>query len=182
MKNYAEAKKACLKALKMDSGNDLEVQSSVHKNLSEIYSLTGEYQKSLDHFKKHIACNDSLLNEENLKKTVQLEMNYEFEKKEAEAKLEQEKKDALSKAESKQQQFVITSVLSILLLVLCFAVFAYRSFLQKKKANKAILEQKHVIEEKQKEILDSIHYARRIQSSIMSSEYYIGKNINRLKS
>jgi hypothetical protein len=41
-------------------------------------------------------------------------------------------------------------------------------------------EQKHLIEEKQKEIIDSIHYAKRIQRALLSSENYIGKTINRL--
>jgi tetratricopeptide (TPR) repeat protein len=182
MEKFSEAENSCLKALKMDEGNDLEIQSILHKNLSEIYNMTGNFAKSLEHYKKHIASNDSLLNEENIKKTVQLEMNYEFEKKEAETKLEQEKKEVIAKAERKKQQFIIVAVSSILVLVLFFAVFVYRSFLQKKKANQAILKQKAIIEEKQKEILDSIHYAKRIQSSLMSTESYIDKSIKRLRS
>jgi hypothetical protein len=41
-------------------------------------------------------------------------------------------------------------------------------------------EQKELIELKQKEILDSIHYARRIQNSLLTSEKYIFRNISRL--
>jgi hypothetical protein len=37
------------------------------------------------------------------------------------------------------------------------------------------------LEEKQKEILDSIHYAKRIQNSVMTSEKYVAKNLERLK-
>lgn len=46
---------------------------------------------------------------------------------------------------------------------------------------KEIEEQKHLVEEKQKEILDSIHYAKRIQSTLLASDKYIEKSINRLK-
>ena len=35
-------------------------------------------------------------------------------------------------------------------------------------------------EEKQKEILDSIFYARRIQRSLLTTEKYIGRNLKRL--
>lgn len=35
-------------------------------------------------------------------------------------------------------------------------------------------------EEKQKEILDSIHYAKRIQQSLLPNEKYISKNLYRL--
>ena len=36
------------------------------------------------------------------------------------------------------------------------------------------------VEEKQKEILDSIHYARRIQRSLLTSEMYIEKKLKKL--
>ena len=38
-----------------------------------------------------------------------------------------------------------------------------------------------LISEKQKEILDSIHYAKRIQSSLLPTDIYIEKCMNRLK-
>jgi sigma-B regulation protein RsbU (phosphoserine phosphatase) len=43
-----------------------------------------------------------------------------------------------------------------------------------------IEEQKKIVEEKQKEILDSIHYAKRIQNTLLTSEKYIERNLNRL--
>jgi serine phosphatase RsbU (regulator of sigma subunit) len=42
---------------------------------------------------------------------------------------------------------------------------------------KAILEQKHIIEEKQKEILDSIAYAKRIQFSLLASQNLLKANL-----
>jgi hypothetical protein len=42
--------------------------------------------------------------------------------------------------------------------------------------------QKDIVEEKQKEILDSIHYAKRIQKALITSEKYIEKELSRLKS
>ncbi len=40
--------------------------------------------------------------------------------------------------------------------------------------------QKKLIEEKNKEVMDSIRYARRIQTSLLPTEVYIGKSIDRL--
>lgn len=42
-------------------------------------------------------------------------------------------------------------------------------------------EQKDIVEEKNKEIVDSIRYAKRIQSTLLPSEKYIEKNLERLK-
>jgi tetratricopeptide (TPR) repeat protein len=173
-KNYKESETTFLKSLDIaGSIGSLNTIKYDHFGLSELYNVTQQYTKALEHYKKYIVSKDSLLNEENTKKTVQLEMNYTFEKKEAAAKLEQEKKEVVATAESKKQRIIIWSVCGILLLVFGFAIFAYRSYLQKQKANEAITKQKELIEEKQKEILDSIHYAKRIQTALLPNENYI---------
>lgn len=50
-------------------------------------------------------------------------------------------------------------------------------FIFKKELN----ESKEKTEEKQKEILDSIHYAKRIQNALLPNDSYIYRNLNRLK-
>ena len=108
-------------------------------------------------------------------------MQYEFDKKETQIKAEQEKKDAILMAEKKRQQVILYSVIGGLGIVLLFALFIYRSLMQIRKKNIEITEQKGVIEEKQKEILDSIRYAARIQRCILPTEKYISQNLARLK-
>jgi hypothetical protein len=149
--------------------------------LSELYEKQKDFSRALEAYRMHIAYRDSLFNEENTKKAVQLEMNYEFEKKQNQVKLEQQKKDALAAAENKRRNMVLYAISAFGLLVFAFAIFAYRSFLQKKKANREITEQKEIIELKQKEILDSIYYARRIQRSLLPNEKYISRVLNGLK-
>jgi hypothetical protein len=46
---------------------------------------------------------------------------------------------------------------------------------------KIVEEQKRLVDEKQKEVLDSIRYAKRIQQSLMPTETYISRNIRKLK-
>ena len=53
-------------------------------------------------------------------------------------------------------------------------------YLQKQKANIQLEHQKYIVEEKQKEILDSIHYAKRIQTALITSERYISKTLIKL--
>ena len=45
----------------------------------------------------------------------------------------------------------------------------------RQKAERQISEQKELVEEKQKEILDSIRYAKRIQNSLMPTETFIDR-------
>ncbi|MBL7911952.1 MAG: SpoIIE family protein phosphatase [Bacteroidia bacterium] len=46
-----------------------------------------------------------------------------------------------------------------------------------KERTEEVMKQKDLIEEKQKEIVDSIHYARRIQTTILPGNEYLGKNL-----
>ena len=135
------------------------------------YQITGKYDLALLHFKKAMSLKDSLFSEEKNKELTRKEMNYEFEKKEAATKADQDKKDAITK-------IIIWSVSAGFALVLLLAVFIFRGYRQKQKANIVISLQKHLVEEKQKEILDSIHYAKRIQQSLLPTEKYIQRKIN----
>ena len=158
-----------------------EFSLSAEEVLYRAFTVRKEYKNALDHYQAYISLRDTLYNEANTKKTVQAQMNYEFDKKEAAAKLDQEKKEAVAEAESKKQRIILLGISGFGLLVLVFAIYAYRSFIQKRNANIEITLQKHVIEEKQKEILDSIYYARRIQRSLLTSEKYIGRVLSKLR-
>lgn len=108
------------------------------------------------------------------KKTIQSQMTYDFEKKEAVTQAEQDKKDIIAKEQLKQKEqqrnyFIIGFALLALL-----SLFILRGYKQKQKANKIITFQKdelekskHKIEEKNKDITDSINYAKRIQRSML---------------
>lgn len=179
--NTAEARKWFEKSLALSTEiGDLEGIKSDHYLLSELYTKENKFEEAFSHYKKFVAARDSLYNEENTKKQTKLEMQYEFNRKELQAKADQDRKDALALTEKKRQNIILLSVSCLGLLVFGFALFAYRSYLQKKKANEDIQQQKTIIEEKQKEILDSIYYARRIQSSLMPHEKQVHKQLNRL--
>lgn len=70
------------------------------------------------------------------------------------------------------QKVMLYQFVGVLVLFLLLVFFIYRSYRQKKKANSDILEQKllvdeknKIVEEKNKEITDSINYAKRIQQA-----------------
>jgi len=74
---------------------------------------------------------------------------------------------------------------SFLIISLCIAaliaVLLYNRFRVTRKQKHIIAGQKVLVEQKQKEILDSIHYAKSIQRSLLTSEKYIERTLNRLK-
>jgi len=188
-KKYKEAERdgnyALLSAKDMDV---LHLVAELNQTLSETYVGLGNARKAVDCYQTFIAARDSLKNEESAKKAAKLASNFEFDKKEMAAKLIQDEKDLRTFEEKKKQKIIIWSVCSILLLVFTLTIFIFRGYKQKQKANNelavknaTIERQKQDVEEKQKEILDSIHYAKRIQRSMMPSERLIEKNMKKLK-
>lgn len=180
-KKYPEAENNLLRAFKISSEiGSMTTQRDIYQALSELYGKINKWDLSLSQYKNYIKIQDSIFNQDNTKKMVRLEMNYEFNKKEESMKLQQEKKEAIIQTERKKQQIIIWSIGAILIIVIIFAVYVYKSFKEKQRVNIEITLQKHIIEEKQKEILDSIHYAKRIQTALITSEKYIDKSLNRL--
>lgn len=179
---YKEAEAYLLKALDIDTTIAyMKHAEDTYKNLHELYTAKKDFKNAFVYYKKYISVRDSLFNTDQINEITRQEMNYEFEKKEAITKAEQDKKDAITLKEKQEKQLILYSVVGGLLLVFILSVVIFRSLLTNKKKNKIISHQKELVEEKQKEILDSIRYAKRIQSSLLPTEKYIDKSLNRLK-
>ncbi len=71
--------------------NVLELVMKCQKKLSDIYSKKGNTSLAFNYLQKYTATKDSLINEENIRKSVELSMNYEFDKKELVQKEEAKK-------------------------------------------------------------------------------------------
>ncbi|MBI3511735.1 MAG: tetratricopeptide repeat protein [Bacteroidetes bacterium] len=166
--------------------SDYELLSSLYENsTSPLHdSIGGKLLnpeqmrlRSIYYYRKFVSISDTLFSQENKKQLVRKEMNYEFDKKQTKQKADQNKKDALAQEQLKQKETQRNYFIAGFALVLALAGFIFRSYRQKQKANEIISQQKELVEEKQKEILDSIHYAKRIQQSLLPNEKYISKNL-----
>ena len=91
--------------------------SNSYYKLSTINSALGNYKDAYKNYGMFISYRDSIFNEESTKKTLQTQMQYDFDKREAIAKAEQDKKDADAKRSKNQQYFVIASLGVIVLAV-----------------------------------------------------------------
>lgn len=147
-----------------------------YRDLARTYEKLGQPAKALQYFKQYADLKDSLLNDESNKHIAQMSAQYESEKKDSEIRLlnkDKEKIEAVAAAESKKQKIIITAVTLGLLFVLVFSFFIFRSYREKKKANIEITRQKEIIEERNREVRDSITYAKRIQTAILPPDKLI---------
>lgn len=163
-------------------------QKDIYRGLTSLDSLKHNYASAFENYKLYVAYRDSLVNQTASEKIAQLQAKFENEKIAQIKALEEEKKEAERKGKEYKQKLVLYSISGGLLIMFIFSIFIFRSYRAKQKVNKELLvkneiiaEQKHEVEEKQKEILDSIRYAKRIQMSLLASDKYITKSIDRLK-
>ena len=183
--NYKLAKQYCDSALLISKSiADINGEREAYENLSDIYAKTERYKEAYDSYVKFKILTDSIFNVTNNKQLGDIRTQFEVEKKEAELKLQAETEAALNNAERKRQQFVIYAVLALLIMVLLFSMLLYKRFRLTNKQkhiielkNMETEEQKLLVEEKQKEIIDSITYAKRLQQAILPAESTIKKHL-----
>jgi len=170
----------------------MEIVKQNYLDLSNLYesfakqgkSPTENWEKAEENYKKYFLFHDSLFNEASRKKTLQTQVQFDFDKKEAVAKAEQEQKDAVNREERQRQKTILDCVLAGLLLVLALAFVSYRGYRLKQRANITISKQKDVVEQKNqiieaknKSITDSINYARLIQSAMLVPDEELNKSL-----
>lgn len=138
----------------------------IYSTYTEIFTLSNNYEKAFETFKLQFAAKDSLIQQTRDKQFIEMSTKYQSEKKESENKF--------LKATGEKQKAITAAISIVLLLVAVLAFFIFRSYRIKQKANKLlsaqnteIIAQKGIIENKQKEILDSIAYAKRLQDAIL---------------
>lgn len=139
---------------------------------SDLY-LNKDYKDAYEAKDRYVVLKDSLKVLENEERIENLNAKYESEKKELMiGKLNQEKLVQESELKRQNIQKIAFAIGFGLMLILAFVIF--RSLKQKQKANKLITQQKievehqkEIVEEKNREIMDSITYAKRIQTAIL---------------
>ncbi len=154
----------------MGRKNDL---SQVAHKLSKLYVKTNNYKNSLQYYKEYIALRDSVFNKKTTRDIAQKELQFEYDKKmlaDSLARVEAEKiKELEHQQELNQQKTYSYGGAIILLIVIVFSIMLYKRLKISNKQKAIIEEQKLIVEVKNKEIVDSINYAKRIQSAILPS-------------
>jgi serine phosphatase RsbU (regulator of sigma subunit) len=170
-KGLGYLEKALIAAGKIETKQML-YRSEITKSMAFVYSNLGDFRSAFNLLRKHHEIEDSLTNLSNTEYLHNLETQYQTEKKEKEiALLNADKKIKEDELLRKQTQGKMLMVISGLGLVVAgVSVFA---FLNKRKTNRLLGKQVNeinyqnsVIKEKNKDITDSIQYAKRLQEAV----------------
>ena len=148
------------------------------------YRLEGNTSKALESYETYITLRDSLQNNDIQKELIKQQyqskadsIKVKREMQDAIALAEQSKKDALNQKESERKSFLIWLGAIGSVVGVFFTIFIFNK-LRLVRQQKGIIEnQKHEVEEKNKEITDSIKYAKRIQKAILPPDKIIKKHL-----
>ncbi len=138
---------------------DAEVGKS-YADLSESYEKIGNFEKALTAYKISKKISDSISGKENIKKSTELTLNYEFAKKQQIEKDEQQKKNDLAKA--RQTGLIIGLILTIIL-----GAVAFNGFRNKRKSNILLQQEKEKVEVTLSELKNT--QAQLVQAEKMAS-------------
>jgi serine phosphatase RsbU (regulator of sigma subunit) len=128
---------------------------------AEIYEQSGRIPEALAAWKRYYTMKDSLLNDNVLRHQNDLETLYETEK-------NAKKIAVLTKDKTIKTTLLIGLTVGFVLLLSFLFVLFNRAKLRKR-TNEQLEKQNAIIEEKNKDITDSINYARRIQEAVLPS-------------
>lgn len=135
--------------------------------LSKIYEHNNDLRKALDFYKLYENYGDSILGENNIKRITQLEMQYQFDKKMQEIKLEDAKKEASQK--QKEYIYIFSIVIIISLVIILILLFLN----QKNKTQNAEYKRQNLKLEHEKLQQELEHKNKEVATNVM---YLLKKN------
>lgn len=181
----SEALKYFLIAKRISEDNeDYETTLEVTKNLYLIYKKRGEKLKALENFELYVNLKEQI--NENLRKEEvnKRELEFEFNKRSVRDSIKNAEEAKIkdlqllaNKSQIEKDKLFKIGLSVVLLLVVAFGIIIFNRFRIISKQKKIIelkekqtQEQKDIIENKNKEILDSINYAQRIQLALLANK------------
>ncbi|MCD6066474.1 MAG: protein serine/threonine phosphatase [Bacteroidetes bacterium] len=176
-----------LRLLPEDLGN----KAYCYEILMEAYGSTGDYENAMKATVIKYATEDSLRKMNVSKDLIKLNLQFEYDKKAAadsirfheQKKISEAKVDAAT-SRLRMEKTVRYALVIGLFILLVFSYFIFTRFRLIKKQNiiidnqqKETQKQKALLEEKQKEIIDSINYANRIQRALLATDTLLKQNL-----
>jgi tetratricopeptide (TPR) repeat protein len=177
--NFSDAIKYCSESLDLAKlTGTLENKIEACLCLSEAHTKKGNLAAALDYHRKYTAYKDSLLATDKSQEIVKKEMAYRFEKarlSDSIVRAEEERKREIETLQTQmlhekkisRQRTITTFIIIALGIVIFFSIFLYQRFKITNRQKAIIEQQKHLVDEKNKDITDSIRYAQHIQHAVL---------------
>jgi serine phosphatase RsbU (regulator of sigma subunit) len=164
-----------LKALEINKEVGAKAETGeLYQFISKVFEQKGEYIPALHYLKLTKEINESIYNEENASNIAEMDALYEIKEKEKELL----KQEAIASYQKLQKTIIIIGSSIGFVLLLVIVIILVKGNASKRKTNHTLESQKYQIEMKNRDITDSIKYAKRIQGAILPSDNLIQRYFN----
>ena len=155
MKNDAKVleyfKKA--EAIADDSIDNKELLKEIYYSIATFYYTRGDYKNAFRYKSSYYELKDSLIREDDVKKSAQMESQLQFEEELKQRELDEKKRQIEQDAQLKRQKMVTYFFILGFGLMIILAIVIFRSFKQKQQANQLLESKNNLLRQQQEEIL-----------------------------
>jgi len=148
-----------------------------NRDLATLKKKQGDFEQAFSYLEGHLFAKDSLFNHSKYRDITKQILKHDHEK-------EKRFKEIEVAQEQEQQRIIVISISVLSVVLLGFLLFIVNRLKLTRKQKSIIESQKQEVdrafgslEEKSQEILDSINYAKRIQSAILPSDKELNKHL-----
>lgn len=153
--------------------------------IASIYKSQKDYPNYTVMVERHLNYKDSNEKYIRIQQIRQQDLEFDYQRKLVADSIRFEQKDRLKNAELEaaaakltQERYFRLLLLAVLAVIFLFSAFIYNRFRITKRQKKIIEQQKQIVELKNHEIMDSINYAKRLQTAILPQIKDIKKFLN----
>ena len=160
MKQHQNALRSFEESLRLSlEFKDIDYESENYAGLASTNYDMGNYKEAYDLFQKYKNINDTIANKDIIHELNTIKTKYDTEKKQKEIEL--------LKVNANKNKIVNISLITGAVLLLLLILVILNRYRLKEKTNQLLESQNAIISEKNKDISDSINYAKKIQDAIL---------------
>jgi len=150
--------------------NDKRGIKEAYELLYKIYEDYDSIDKAYKYYKLYSIYKDSLFNNKTTSNISILQKQYKSDKEKSELLIVQDEK-------RKRNTIIFSFVILVIILLTGFVFLLFSRLTGTRKKKKEIEKQKLIVDEKNREITDSLNYAKKIQEAILKSDDYIASSL-----
>ncbi len=150
-----------------------------YRSFAFMYEKMNDIASANKYYKLLNNVNNEVFKKEMAEQVERNDMMNEFSKSHLRDSLVQASKIQKQRGEISRSNTVKYSLLLIVGVIIVFLLLLFKRYKVTQAQKEVISKQKALVDEKQEEIMDSIKYARRIQESLLPTEKYISRHLNR---
>lgn len=178
-KDYNNAEVYGLKAVKIGQEINAPFETmTIAFQMYKTYKNMGQFERALEMYELFREMDNKVASDKNNRALMAQQVQYEYEKKAAADSIAFAQKKAIDDARFQEEKTKKRFLYFGIGLLILFVLFVLNRLRVTRKQKRIIEDQKQIVEAKQKEIIDSINYAKRIQTALMPGDKYLEKNLS----